>query len=129
MRALLDTHVLLWWLLDDARLSPRVRMIMTDGRNELLWSVASSWELAIKVGLGKVRVPGPLRSYIPGKLQEQNILTLQVEHAHAFEVAELPLLHRDPFDRLLIAQARIERITLISVDEHLRPYDIEVIWH
>jgi PIN domain nuclease of toxin-antitoxin system len=128
VRVLLDTHVLLWWLINDVRLSPRVRKIMGDGRNDLLWSVASSWELAIKVGLGKLRVPGPLRSYIPTKLQEQNIQTLPVEHAHAFEVAELPTHHKDPFDRLLIAQARIEGLPLISVDEQFAPYDIEVIW-
>jgi PIN domain nuclease of toxin-antitoxin system len=129
VKAIIDTHVLLWWLLDDARLSPRVRMIIGDGRNQLLWSVASSWELANKVGLGKLRVPGPLRSYMPQKLQEQSLQTLHIEHAHAFEVAELPSHHRDPFDRILIAQARVERLPLISVDEQFTAYDIDVIWH
>jgi PIN domain nuclease of toxin-antitoxin system len=128
VKALLDTHAFLWWLLDEDRLGRRARRILGDSRNVLLWSVASSWELAIKVGLGKVRVPGRLRSYLPQKLLEQGITTLPIEHAHAFEVAELPEHHRDPFDRMLIAQARIERVPILSADEQLEAYDVEVVW-
>ena len=128
MRALLDTHVFLWWLLDREQLGRRARRILRDSRSVALWSVASSWELSIKVSLGKVRVPGRLRNYLPQKLQEQGITTMLVEHAHAFEVAELPQHHRDPFDRMLIAQARVERVPILTADEQFLAYDVEVVW-
>lgn len=128
MRALLDTHVLLWWLLDAPRLSSRARATLQDGKNELLWSAASSWELAIKISRDRLRFPGPLRSYLPAKLREQSITPMPVEHAHTFEVAELPPHHRDPFDRLLIAQARIEGVPLISADRQLKSYDVDILW-
>ena len=128
MRALLDTHVFLWWLLDDQRLSPQARTIMRDGRHEMLWSAASSWELAIKISRGLLRLPGPLGSYLPVKLREQGITLLPVEHVHTFAVVELPHYHRDPFDRLLVAQARVEEVPLMSADPQIRRYDVEILW-
>lgn len=128
MRALLDTHVFIWWLLDDPRLSPRARAVLQQGDNEILWSAASSWELAIKIARSKLRLPGPLGSYLPAKLREQHITPIPVEHAHAFAVAELPPHHRDPFDRLLIAQARAEGVPLVSNDRQLKAYDVDLLW-
>lgn len=128
MKALLDTHVLLWWLRGDNRLSPRVRHLLTDGRNDLFWSAASSWELAIKVSLGRIRFPGPLHAYLPQTLREQRLTPLTIEHSHTFAVAELPMHHRDPFDRLLVAQAQIEGLPLITADSKLKAYAVELLW-
>jgi len=128
MRALIDTHVLLWWLLDDPRLSPRVHALMGDGGNQLLWSAASSWEIAIKVRIGKIRLPVAPRQYIPSKLREQNLISLPIEQSHALQVAELPLYHRDPFDRLLVAQCQVEGLPLLTSDSLLARYDVEVVW-
>jgi len=128
MRALLDTHVLLWWLTDDERLSGKARRAFTSGRSTLLWSAASSWELAVKISLGKLSLPGPLRSYLPKKLREQRITPIAVEHSHAFRVAELPAHHRDPFDRLIIAQAQVEKVPIISADSKLGQYDVKIVW-
>ncbi|MBW2263658.1 MAG: type II toxin-antitoxin system VapC family toxin [Deltaproteobacteria bacterium] len=128
MRALIDTHVLLWWLTDDERLSGKARRTFTSGRSTLLWSAASSWELAVKISLGKLSLPGPLRSYLPRKLREQRITPIAVEHSHAFRVAELPKHHRDPFDRLLVAQAQVEKVSIISADARLGEYDVKIVW-
>lgn len=128
MRLLLDTHVLLWWQLDSPRLSERARSIISDGSNTLLWSAASSWELAIKIGLGRLTLPEPLANYVPRVLREGRITPLAIEHPHTWEVAALPTLHRDPFDRLLVAQARLERVPLLSADERLDGYGVERVW-
>jgi PIN domain nuclease of toxin-antitoxin system len=128
VRALIDTHVLLWWLLDDERLSSKARRAFSSGRSTLLWSAASSWELAVKISLGKLSLPGPLRSYLPRKLREQRITPLAVEHSHAFRVAELPPHHRDPFDRLLVAQAQVEKLHIITADPRLDEYDVKIVW-
>lgn len=128
MTFLLDTHVLLWWQTDDARLSPRCRELMADGRTRLLWSAASSWELAIKVGLGRLRLPEPVHRYVPRVLRENAIHSLAIEQGHALGVAALPSHHRDPFDRLLVAQVKSEKVSLLSADEQLDPYGIDRVW-
>lgn len=128
MRVLLDTHVLLWWLIDSDRLSGRARELMTAADTELHWSAASSWELAIKTGLGRLDLPQPPRSLIPRVLRDQGIHPIDVTHAHALEVADLPLHHRDPFDRLLIAQASLEKLTILSADKIFVEYGVEAVW-
>jgi len=128
MRALLDTHVFLWALLDSPKLSQRAREILVDARSTLLFSSVSSLEMAIKVRNGRLRLPAPLCRYLPNKFSELGLAPLPVEHSHAFRVAELPAHHRDPFDRLLIAQAQLEGVPLISADTQLHAYDVEVIW-
>jgi PIN domain nuclease of toxin-antitoxin system len=125
---LLDTHVLLWWQMDDERLSARCRELMADGRNPLLWSAASSWELAIKVGLGRLRLPEPVHRYVPRVLRRNAIHSLAIEQGHALAVAALPSHHRDPFDRLLVAQARMEKIALLSADEQFDAYGVDRVW-
>lgn len=128
MRCLLDTHVLLWWRVDSPRLSDRARSMMADGSNTLLWSAASSWELAIKLALGRITLPEPLEHYLPRVFRESGITPLAIEHAHAWAVATLPPRHRDPFDRMLVAQARLERVALLSADEGLDAYGVERVW-
>jgi PIN domain nuclease of toxin-antitoxin system len=128
MRALLDTHVLLWWLDHPDRFPGRTMDFLRDGRNELLWSAIGTMELAVKTRRGTLRVRGTLDSFVEDRRVEMGFLHLPVEHRHALAVAGLPLVHGDPFDRLLVAQAKVEGIPLISRDILLRKYGIEVIW-
>ena len=128
MRLLLDTHAFLFWLLDSSRLSRRARDAFRDADSELLWSAASSWEVSIKYALGRMELAKAPGEFFPEHLRRQRIGSLPIEHEHAFRVAELPLHHRDPFDRLLLAQAQVERIPILSRDPALREYDVEVIW-
>ena len=109
------------------RLAPRTRRLLADPANELLLSAASAWELAIKSALGKVQLPAPLSEYVTSRMAEDGVLALPVQHAHALRVAELPFHHRDPFDRLLIAQAQIEGLSLLTADRELRAYDVAII--
>lgn len=126
-RYLLDTHCWLWWNSAPERLNPAAYAAIADGRNTLYFSAASGWEIAIKTALGKLRLPGDAESYVPRRLESNGIQVLPVGLRHALAVAGLPPLHRDPFDRLLVAQALAESLTLISADEALRQYDVKVI--
>lgn len=128
MRALLDTHAFLWWLADDVRLSPRAREIIGDGNNELFLSAASGWEMAIKMRLGKLQLPGELESFVLGQLKINAIEPLAVQMVHALHVYTLPEHHRDPFDRLLVAQAQVERMPIITADPQVAQYAVEVVW-
>jgi PIN domain nuclease of toxin-antitoxin system len=128
MRILLDTHAFLYWIMDSDRLSRRAREVFLDSGSVPLWSAASSWEVSIKYALGRLELAKPPKEIFPEQLRRQRIGSLPVEHSHAFRVAELPLHHRDPFDRLLVAQAQVERLPILSRDPALRDYDVEVIW-
>ncbi|NPV30026.1 MAG: type II toxin-antitoxin system VapC family toxin [Firmicutes bacterium] len=128
MRALLDTHTFLWWITDDPQLSPRVREIISSGENKLFLSAASGWEMAIKAALGKLTFPGSLKIFIIEQLAVNGIDSLPVELAHALHVSTLPVIHRDPFDRLLIAQAQLENLPILTADPQIGRYDVEVIW-
>ncbi|MDD4889611.1 MAG: type II toxin-antitoxin system VapC family toxin [Phycisphaerae bacterium] len=128
MRILLDTHAFVWFVSDFKRLSDRALTAMKDPGNELLLSTASAWEIAIKATVGKMNVATPVHAFIPKHLAANRILPLPVELSHAMRTADLPLHHRDPFDRLLIAQAQVERIPIISADRQFAKYDVEVLW-
>ena len=129
MRVLLDTHAFLWWIGDDRRLSGRAREIFADAGNELLFSVVSGWEIAIKARLGKLRASDDnLGAYISRHLNKSAIKVLPVYLSHAVRVADLPSHHEDPFDRLLVAQSTVEEMPLISGDTMISRYPIEVIW-
>lgn len=125
MRVLLDTHVLLWWLHDATRLRPATRALFAEPANELLWSAASTWELAIKVQLGKLRLDQPVHTFVMGVMATQSLTALPVHHAHAARIAELPALHHDPFDRVLVAQAAVEGVPFVTADAQLAAYGIE----
>ena len=127
MRLLLDTQCWLWMRAAPERLSSRTRRLLVDPRNELLLSAASTWELAIKTALGKVRLPSALSEYVISRMAEDGVVPLPIHHAHALRVAELPLYHRDPFDRLLVAQAQVEGLSLLTADRHLQRYDVTII--
>jgi PIN domain nuclease of toxin-antitoxin system len=128
MRVLLDTHVWLWWFLAPDRRSPRALKLMQDPDITLLFSAASSWELSIKYALKKLTLPEPPARYIPSTLERGAVTPMPVEHAHAIHVSELPHYHRDPFDRLLIAQAQLEEATLATADPQFLLYDVDVLW-
>ena len=128
MRVLLDTHTFLWWNTDDPRLSPVAREVIADGRNELYLSVASAWEIAIKAARGSLILPEPPEQYVPSRLRLHHMSVLAIQLRHALHVYDLPLIHRDPFDRLLIAQSRLEELPLLTADPDIRHYDVNVVW-
>lgn len=128
MRLLLDTHAFLWWVGDDDALSARAREAIADPENECLVSAASAWEMAIKVSIGKLRIGGEVRRFVPDQMTANGFEPLAVSVAHAARVADLPFHHRDPFDRLLAAQALEERIAIVSADPIFGKYRVKRIW-
>ena len=127
MNYLLDTHVLLWWIFSEGRLSENALNLMSNPENALYWSAASSWEVSIKYSLGKLEMKQPPEKMIPEQLHINNILSLPIRDDHAFLAGGLPDVHKDPFDRMLVAQAMIENLKIISTDPVLSRYDITVI--
>jgi PIN domain nuclease of toxin-antitoxin system len=127
MRLLLDTSCWLWMTAAPERLSAATRTLLLDERTELYLSAASAWEMAIKYGLGKLQLPVPLEDYLPSRLAAFRTSPLAVEHAHALRVATLPAHHRDPFDRLLIAQAQIENLAILTSDRSFARYEVEIV--
>jgi PIN domain nuclease of toxin-antitoxin system len=109
------------------RLGERARALVDDRGNELLLSAASSWEIATKHALGRLPLPAPPDVYVPDRMRRTGTTPLPVEHAHALGVASLPLHHRDPFDRLLVAQARAIGVPILTVDPIFGEYDVEVV--
>lgn len=128
MKVLLDTHAFLWWIADDPQLSARAREIISDGANTLYLSAASGWEIAIKAKLGKLKLPSNLAPFIAEQLADNAITALAVEMHHALHVYTLPDYHRDPFDRILIAQAQLEKLPILTADPQIARYPVEVLW-
>ena len=127
MRLLLDTHVLLWAALDDRRLSQHARQALADADN-LYLSAISVLELAIKISAGRLDATMSSASLVTLSVQNLGLIELPVSVAHALRVAELPHIHGDPFDRLLVAQAQTEGLPLVTADSRIRRYDVETIW-
>jgi len=121
VRLLLDTHVFLWLQTEPERLREH-RAVVEDPDTELLVSAASAWEIAIKHALGRLPLPEPPATYVPTRMQAIRATPLAVQHDHALAVASLPLLHRDPFDRLLVAQALVLGVTILTADSILEQY-------
>jgi PIN domain nuclease of toxin-antitoxin system len=128
MRLLLDTHAFLWWITDDDRLSQRGGELIADGANDVYFSAASAWEIAIKAGLGRIRLPDEAWAFTPQQLERNAFQALPIHVAHAVAVIALPDVHRDPFDRMLVAQAMTEGLTLVSGDRNLSRYPVPVVW-
>jgi PIN domain nuclease of toxin-antitoxin system len=128
VRALLDTHVFLWWVTDSPRLSSRVREVIADGHNELFFSAASGWEIAIKARLGRLEIPDEPERFLTEQLSRNAIQSLPVYLSHAVRTYALPAHHRDPFDRLLVSQAILESLTLLTADPQISRYPVETIW-
>ena len=127
MNLLLDTHALLWWLLDSDRLRGRAYDAIADAHNAVFVSAATVWEIAIKAGLGKLDVPPDLTVWLPSEFSANQFAALPIHMSHALGVERLPNLHADPFDRLLIAQAIAEGLTLVTADQKIERYDVRVL--
>lgn len=128
MRILLDTHAFLWWVTDSDELSRRARRLIGDGRNEIFFSAVSAWEIVIKSKLRRVTLPEDAERCIPEQLEQNAFEVLPVRLRHALRVAALPDVHRDPFDRLLVAQALTEELSILSKDPNLAGYSVRVLW-
>lgn len=127
MRALLDTHVFLWAINAPERLSAKTVATILEPGNQILVSMASAWEIAIKVGIGKFDMPTPLAAYLQRQLAKHGFILLPIQFSHLAMLEKLPLHHRDPFDRLLIAQCLEEDATLITVDRQMKRYRVKII--
>jgi len=129
VRALLDTHVFLWWITDDPRLSPRARQLIGTGTNDLFLSAASGWEMAIKAGLGRLKFEtNQLHLFVAEQLRLNAVTSLPVQMSHALQVHSLAPHHRDPFDRLLVVQAQMEDLPIITADAMIGRYPVTTIW-
>jgi PIN domain nuclease of toxin-antitoxin system len=130
MRLLLDTCALLWFLRDDKELSETAALAIEDPNNEVVVSVVSIWEIAIKAGLGKIQAPDDLASGLEQKLTSNGFTLLEVNYRHAAGVLTLPRVHGDPFDRLLISQCREEKLIPVTNDTHwsATDYGLKVLW-
>ena len=128
MKILLDTHAFLWWITDSPKLSARAGAVIRDGRNTLFLSAACGWEIAIKTQLGRLHLPQRPERFIPDQLARNGMESLPISITHALHVANLPALHRDPFDRMLVSQAQVERLPILTADPFIAHYRIETIW-
>jgi PIN domain nuclease of toxin-antitoxin system len=122
-RVLLDTHVFLWWLADDPKLGTNARAVISDGNNEIYVSAASSWEISIKKRNGKLTGPDNL----DGIVEQERFIKLPIALVHGELAGQLPDHHKDPFDRMMIAQAQTEKLTILTADEKIQQYDAPVV--
>ena len=128
MKLLLDTHAFLWWVGASRALSRKARSAIGSGRNECLVSIATAWEMAIKVSLGSLRIDGALDRFLPEQIAANGFLPLPIDLKHAARVATLPFHHRDPFDRLLVAQALEEELAVVTADPVFAKYGVKQVW-
>ena len=126
MRLLLDTQVWLWMVVAPDRLSPAARRLVSSDENDLVFSAASSWEIVIKHALGKLKLPGEPADLVPEWMTRTGVTPLPVLHRHTLQVATLPPHHRDPFDRVLVAQAQIEELAVLTADRQFGRYGVKV---
>ncbi len=126
MKLLLDTCTWIWWISQPSRLSPETTTLLAGRENQVFFSAVSGLEVAIKYGLGRLTLPELPERFIPPRLVRDGFEVLPVNLAHSLAVASLPFHHRDPFDRLLVAQARLEDLTLVTGDAHLQNYAIKI---
>jgi PIN domain nuclease of toxin-antitoxin system len=127
VRYLLDTSVFLWARSAEHKLNAKAQALITSPESELFLSAASSWEISIKYALGSLKLPKRPSEFIPEALRSWSISALDITHEHGLRAGELPPHHRDPFDRMLIAQARSERMVLLTADVILEKYDVDLI--
>ncbi len=126
MKLLLDTHVLIWW--DEGALPRAIREVCLDEANTLVISAATVWELQIREALGKLRLRTSVRTMVDEQLEVNGLEFLPISLRHIWELGNLPRLHGDPFDRMLVAQARYEGLTMLSADKGVREYPVNVLW-
>ncbi len=127
-KLLLDTHTFIWWASDPNKLSKKSLALCEDRKNILFLSVASVWELQIKIQLGKIKLDVPLRDLIEEQIGVNDLQILKVDLEHILELENLADYHKDPFDRLLVAQSNLEDLKIVSKDSIIRKYTVNVIW-
>lgn len=127
MRLLVDTYAFLWLMGGDRRLSDAARRAVEEADGEWCLSAASVWEMSIKSGLGRLTLPAPVDDYIAERVQE-GLRVLSIDWPHAAAVERLPFHHRDPFDRLIVAQAQSDRLAVVTKDPVFSEYDVKVVW-
>lgn len=128
MRFLIDTHTLLWIVDDDPKLSDKAKKIFLNNNNDIFVSIASIWEMVIKISLKRLEIPGTLSEFVKEHIRGSKIEIMSIDLNHLYQLENLPFIHRDPFDRIIIAQAIIENIPVISKDEVFDGYPIQRIW-
>ncbi|MDR9402258.1 MAG: type II toxin-antitoxin system VapC family toxin [Halothece sp. Uz-M2-17] len=128
MKLLLDTHCWLWWFAKPERFSPATIEKIADDNNEIWLSVASVWEMGIKTAIGKLSLPEPIDSYVSTRMMQLGAKSLEIQAHHALKITRLPIYHRDPFDRMLIVQAQVEEMTLVSADSVFSQYNVSILW-
>jgi PIN domain nuclease of toxin-antitoxin system len=128
MSILLDTNALIWWFTEPTKLSAVAREVIERDDSRVCISAAAVWEIAIKVQLGKLRMPAPVGTYLPAKLATEGIEVLPITLTHALQLLELPLHHRDPFDRIMIAQCQTDQLSVVTADRLFATYGVTVIW-
>ena len=128
IESLLDTHAFLSFMVDDSRLSATARKIFIDPDNNLYLSIASVWEMAIKSGLEKLKLPLPIDQYIASRTKNHDIVLLDLTVEHIAVVENLPYHHKDPFDRLLISQCISEKLPILSSDRMFSAYPVQIVW-
>ena len=128
MRALLDSHAFIWWVADMPNLSATCRAVLADGANEILMSVASAYEISYKATQGRLTLPDEPAEYLRTRLVANGFDSLPIDLSHALRAATLPRIHGDPIDRLLIAQAQVEGLAVLTADPIIGRYDVETIW-
>lgn len=128
MKALIDSHAFLWALEGSSRLGSGARTLLDSPDNELYLSLVSIWELAIKTSAGKLDLPQPASRYLEREAATRNVILLPLRIAHMQQMELLPFYHRDPFDRMLVAQAMVEDLVLLTVDRQLARYGVRIIW-
>ena len=128
MRVLLDTHAFLWWANEPSKLSDHVCDVCMSGETELFLSVASLWEVQIKAQLGKLTMHQPLQRVVQSQQSDNALQLLDISPVHVFELDSLPAHHKDPFDRIIIAQAKAENLSIASKDAVFGSYPINIIW-
>lgn len=128
MQLLLDTHAFLWWVNDSRDLPARARSAIANPKNECFFSIASAWEIAIKVSIGRLELPCTVERFLPEHLAANAIRELPIEIRHAARAGGLPFHHRDPFDRLIAAQALVEKLAIVSADPLFEKYGAKRVW-
>ncbi len=128
MKALVDTHVLMWWALDHPKLSWQARAFIAEPDNQLFFSAASCWELVLWHQRKKLRLPEECESFLQRSFEQHGVEVLPVHFSHVMQTFRLPQHHADPFDRLLVAQCQVENMPLLSDNTQMDSYDVELIW-
>lgn len=128
MKLLLDTHAFLWWVTDDNRLSATAGRRISDPRNDVFFSAVSAWEIVVKAALGRLTLAEAPDRFVPRQVEINAFTPLPLQVAHATNVWNLPQHHRDPFDRLLVAQALTEGLSIVTSDAKMRRYPVKIVW-